>query len=73
MGEVVGFTGITKVDCTPEEVLEKAKDWGMVSCCIVGFDKDNNFHFGGSISDIAQIVLMLEIGKAQMVKLAGED
>jgi len=74
VGDVVRFTGITTIGCTPEEVLEKAKEWGMEACCVVGFDKDNVLQFGGSTSDVAQVILMLELAKNQMIKdITGED
>ena len=73
MGDVVGFTGITTIDCSAEDALEKAKEWGMDSCVVAGFDKDNGFHFGGSTSDIARIVLILELAKKHILEQSEED
>lgn len=52
MGEVVPFTGITCVEEPPEQVLEKAKEWGLEKVVIVGLTADNELIVGGSFSEI---------------------
>ena len=64
---VVAFNGNTRIDQPPPEILEKAKDWGMSRCLIVGIDDDGEFHFGGSFSDAGEMVLLLEEAKRRVL------
>lgn len=73
MADILRFTGTTINDGLSEDALETAKGWGMERCVIIGFDQDNKLKFGGSTSDIAQIVMLLELAKARIIELAKED
>lgn len=64
---VVTFTGITTVKEPPEQVLEKAKTWGLTHVIIVGANEDGNFVWGGSYSDAESIHFLLECAQAQLI------
>lgn len=63
MAEIVHLHPITTLSETPESALEKAKEWGMDRCLILGFKEDNSVQFGGSFSEAGDILLLLELGK----------
>ncbi len=48
---IVSMRGITKADDIPENILEKAKSWGMKHCVIIGMDENDELLFGGSSND----------------------
>lgn len=57
--KVVIFPGMTTVPDTPENILEKAKDWGMRECLVIGFDQEDNLTIGGSTCDTRDLVFLL--------------
>ena len=65
---VIQFPGITTADWPVEVALEKAKSWGMESCVIIGFDKDEKLIFGCSTSENGKIMIMLEAAKLEVLK-----
>lgn len=67
MAEVVSFPGDTVADWPVDVALEKAKNWGMERCVIVGTDPDGNLRFGGSTSDIAYMNFVLDMAKADLI------
>lgn len=68
MSKVIQFPGETCADWPADVVLEKAKDWGMEHCVVLGLDKDGKLQFGGSTSDSGTIMMMLEAAKIDIVK-----
>jgi len=64
---VVDFTGSTRVEVSPSEVLKMAEQWGMTRCIIIGEDDDGLMMFGGSFSDTALINLLLDRAKAEVL------
>ncbi len=65
--EVVPFPGDTKIDEPPEGVLEKAKAWGMERCIVLGWKEDGTFCFGGSFSELGEIILLLRSGEHHLM------
>lgn len=65
--EIVHLGTVTCVIEPPEQVLEKAKAWGMDRCLILGFDEDGALHMGGSFSNLAEMVLLLEAGRHRLM------
>lgn len=65
--EILSFTGMTCVDEPPEQLLEKAKAWGMERCVVVGFDEAGELCFGGSFGDTACALLMLKLAERQLL------
>jgi hypothetical protein len=68
MGEVLRFRGITTVDETADQVLEKAKTWGMAKCIIIGLDDAGILKFGGTLSEAGEIMIMIEAAKIELIK-----
>ncbi len=60
---VIPFPGTTLVRVPPEEMLEQAKNWGMVKCLVIGIDDKDELCFGGSFSDTALINMLLDLAK----------
>ena len=50
MGDVKKFTGVTRLDIDPDQVLGDAIG-EMTEVVIVGFDKDGNEFFSSSVPD----------------------
>ena len=67
MAEIVKFPGITIIPDDPVEALEKAKSWGMERVVIVGFDVAGSLMFGGSHSELAETLLLLELAKKRLL------
>lgn len=67
MGELIQFSGITCVPEPPEGVLEKAKSWGMDRCLVLGFTEDNETRFGGSFSQLGDMLILLELAKRNLL------
>ena len=65
---VIEFPGMTKVDYTPAYLMEKAREWDMEHCLIVGCTKEGELKFGGTTCDTAKILLLLE--RARIVLMA---
>lgn len=63
MTNLVIFDGITLMDEPFEQLLEKAKEWPINRCLVVGYDAEGAVLVGGSFSDIPEIVLLLEAAK----------
>ena len=65
--DVVSFTGETTLDEPPAGLLEKAKDWGMVRCLVIGTHEDGSLAIGGSFSDVGEMLLLLERAKRDVL------
>jgi len=61
-GEIVRF-----VTERPEAVLETAKGWDMERCIILGWKGDGTFCFGGSFSELGEIILLLRAGEHHLM------
>ena len=62
MSNVVRFTGATRLDLNPDEVLrEQEGEYQQVF--IIGWDKSGDFRAASSTGDIAQLLHLLELGK----------
>ena len=67
MGEVLEFTGATKVDIPPEKVIEGASEERLKSVFIVGWDQDDNLFMASSDGSIGEILHLLEIAKRELL------
>lgn len=67
MGNILEFTGLTSIKEPVDIVLEKAKLWGMDRCIILGFGEGAELIFGGSFSESGEILLLLELGKMEVL------
>lgn len=71
--DVVRFPGNTIVPDAPEVALEKAKSWGLERVVICGWTTGDKFIIGGSHSEIAEAVFLLEFGKKRLLEQADRD
>lgn len=70
MTNIVPFTGITQADEPPEQVLEKAKSWGLSEVVIVGCNGEGDLVWGGSLPDMEMINWLLEAAKFELLRKA---
>lgn len=67
-GNVIPMRGlITTVDEPPEQMLEKAKAWGMKRCVVLGEDADGKLVWGASFSDAETINWLLDLAKYDII------
>lgn len=64
---IVDFTGITKAIQPPEKILEAAKHQGLEWVLVIGRTPDAELYFAGNISDVAEINLMLDEAKKEIL------
>jgi hypothetical protein len=72
MGEVVTLTVQTKLDLTPERVLQGALDECLKDAVVIGFDRDENLYFASSSADVTIILWLLEKAKQRLL-MEGDD
>jgi hypothetical protein len=63
---IIRFTGATKIPEDPALTLEKAKGWEMDRCIIIGW-ADEDFRFGGSFSEMGEMLILLEKAKQHLL------
>lgn len=70
MGNVVNFTGVTKLDLPPDRMLESAvgKLEGVV---LLGYTKDGEEYFASSYADGGDMLWLLE--RAKKALLSGDE
>lgn len=62
MNNVVRFTGVTRLDLNPDDVLREQEGL-FQQVFILGWDKNGDFRAASSTGEIAQLLHMLELGK----------
>lgn len=68
MGDILKFTGVTCVEEPPEQVLEKAKEWGLKYVIVIGAKEDGCLTWGMSFSDVQMMNLMLDATKHELLR-----
>lgn len=67
MGDVVKMTGlVTTVEEPPEQMLEKAKDWGAARVLVIAETESGELMWGGSFGDAAGINWLLDLAKTDL-------
>jgi len=69
MGEVVDLPVITTQNYDAEFALRKAAEADLESAVVVGWKLDGSFFFGSSISAAPEVIMLLEMAKAKLVKM----
>lgn len=72
MGEVVRGNFITTKDASPDQVIERAADYGLDKVVIVAIDKAGEFFFASSEADAAEVLYLLESAKWKLFKKEDE-
>ena len=69
--KIIPFTGITKLDIQPDEVLKAAmgKLEGLV---ILGYDKEENEYFASTYADGGDVLWLLERCKKMLLEFSSE-
>lgn len=67
MGNIVQFPGNTCIPESAESFLNKAKEWEADSCIVIGLNKNEELLFGGNLSEVGEIILLLEMAKKFIV------
>jgi hypothetical protein len=70
MAKIIQYTGITRLDLPPDQILERAKDQ-LTDVVIIGYDKDGNDFFASSLADGGTVLWLLE--KCKKALLSVED
>ena len=68
MAKVLPFTGITKLDIAPDDILGAANGQ-LASCLLIGYDHEGDLYVASSSGDRADSLWLLECCK----KLIMED
>lgn len=66
MGEVIQFSGITKLDFDADIVLENTKG-KLDGFVIAGFDKDGNEYFSSTYADGGTVLWLIEKLKKRLL------
>ena len=72
MGDVVDFTGITRLDIDPERIRQNIPE-GMQGLVVMGYDSEGEFYFASSYADGAQAVYLAECMKHMLMRIQFGD
>lgn len=72
MGDVIQFTGLTKLDLDADTVLENLKG-NLSGFVIAGYDKDGKEFFSSTYSDLGSVLWLLERMKKMLLELEDGD
>lgn len=69
MGDVVLFTGVTRLDMPADRILEKALkcDCALASVVIMGYDEAGEEYFASSIADGGTVLWLMERLKKKLL------
>lgn len=68
MGDVVRFTGITRLDLNPDDVRDNIPD-GMEGIVVMGYTAEGEFYFASSYADGAQLIYLAEVMKHKLMRI----
>ncbi len=72
MGKIIPFTGITRLDLQPDQILENTKGT-LEGVLIIGFDKDGKEYFASSYADGGTCLWLLERAKQRLMDIVIEE
>ena len=72
MSNVVRLNVVTTLDLQPDDVLGKAVGQYPGGVFVAGYDADGNVQFSSSLVDGGEILWLMEVAKARLMKIAGE-
>lgn len=67
MGNIEQFPDITCIKEHADDTLEKAKGQ-MDRVIFIGFSENDEFIFGGSFSEVPEILFLLELAKKELLE-----
>lgn len=71
MSNVITLPCITRLDVPPERVLQAALEKGLDGVVVMGY-KDGEPYFASSYADGGDVMWLMELCKAQLLKIADE-
>lgn len=72
-GNVVRFTGVTKLDLPADRILDGAQAAALQGAVVVGYDDDGEFYFASSYADGADALWLLELAKLKLLRIGGGE
>lgn len=69
---VIIWRGVTRHDLPPERILNHAKDADLDRVVILGYDRDGQMYFASSFADGGDVMWLMELAKARLLKITGE-
>lgn len=66
--EVVTFPGETTIDLPPERVLSAALESELSSVAVIGYKEDGELYLASSNAHAPDVVMMLELCKAMILR-----
>lgn len=70
MGDVVRMNMVTRLDISPDAVIEAASEANLACVVIIGFDADGNEYFASSKADGADVLWHIERAKHKLMVIA---
>ena len=64
---------ITRLDIPADRVLRKALDADLESVVVLGYDRDGEEYFAGSIADGGTVVWLLERAKGRLLSVKEDE
>ena len=65
--------GITRLDLSPEAMLEQAKEWATGGVIVIGYDEDGDLQFASSMADGGEVLWYLEQAKLALLTIGEDD
>lgn len=69
MDNVVILPCVTRLDIPPDRILDAALKEKMSEVVVIGYDENHNFYFGSSNAKIADVLLVIEMAKAELMAM----
>jgi hypothetical protein len=69
MGDVVNLTQPTKLDGSPQRILDAALEANLKHVVVVGYDQEGNEYFASSYADGANAAWALQRGCVKLLRL----
>ncbi len=73
MGDVVMLGNVTRLDLPPERILDAARDAGLETVVICGYDKDGKEYFASSVADGGTALWLLERLKLKLLGVISHE
>jgi coenzyme F420-reducing hydrogenase delta subunit len=71
VSNVVNLPCVTRLDLPPERVLQAALEAGLEGVVVMGY-KDGEPYFASTYADGGNVMWLMELLKAKLLKIAGE-
>lgn len=69
MGDVLRYTGVSRLDTPAENVISDVTEHGMESVVVAGYDKEGVFQFWSSQADGADVLWLLALAQKKLLDI----